>query len=412
MFLRKAHETFDLLELFEDEEPRGKLGRSKSGGSGGGGKGTFGFLYRNGFKGSGVFGGKSKRPRIGWSPNFLDRRTTIKGRYVRNGGKQAGSIKRHIRYLGREEAGENGASLGFFNGERLSSDEVKEFVKRCEGDRHTWRFIVSPEDGLDLDLEEYAAIFIMRMEKELGTNLEWVGVEHRNTQNPHVHLLVRGKRDNGRDLVIKKEFIGFGMRKIASELSTELLGKKTLSSAITALRKEIKEERFTAVDRELWKQQKKFQSDRINISLIRSVGGFYGDEAQRFVRDRVKVLHALGVVNVINASEITLKYGWDKVLRELGLRGDRIKTMHRVLYGRNKLESGILELKENESFTGKVIHKDLEDELKESSYLLVESADGTVKYVPASFGNKEAKVGDTVTLVGKEKSSSKKGRER
>jgi type IV secretory pathway VirD2 relaxase len=37
------------------------------------------------------------------------------------------------------------------------------------------------------------------MERDLGTKLDWIGVDHRNTDNPHLHILVRGKADDGRD---------------------------------------------------------------------------------------------------------------------------------------------------------------------------------------------------------------------
>jgi len=37
-------------------------------------------------------------------------------------------------------------------------------------------------------------------ERDLGTKLDWIGVDHWNTDNPHVHVLVRGKADDGRDL--------------------------------------------------------------------------------------------------------------------------------------------------------------------------------------------------------------------
>jgi type IV secretory pathway VirD2 relaxase len=37
------------------------------------------------------------------------------------------------------------------------------------------------------------------MERDLGTPLQWVAIDHYNTDNPHVHLLVRGRDTTGRD---------------------------------------------------------------------------------------------------------------------------------------------------------------------------------------------------------------------
>ncbi len=41
-----------------------------------------------------------------------------------------------------------------------------------------------------------------RMEADLGTGLDWVAVNHWNTDNPHTHIVVRGRDDTGKDLII------------------------------------------------------------------------------------------------------------------------------------------------------------------------------------------------------------------
>ncbi|WP_375542366.1 relaxase/mobilization nuclease domain-containing protein [Caballeronia sp. CLC5] len=72
------------------------------------------------------------------------------------------------------------------------------FADRCKDDRHHFRIIVSPEDAADLtDLREYTRDLVRQMEADLGTRLEWIAVDHWNTDNPHVHLLVRGVDDQG-----------------------------------------------------------------------------------------------------------------------------------------------------------------------------------------------------------------------
>jgi type IV secretory pathway VirD2 relaxase len=35
------------------------------------------------------------------------------------------------------------------------------------------------------------------MERDLGTRLEWVAIDHYNTDHPHVHLLVHGRDARG-----------------------------------------------------------------------------------------------------------------------------------------------------------------------------------------------------------------------
>ena len=50
-----------------------------------------------------------------------------------------------------------------------------------------------------------------QMEEDLGTKLEWIAVDHYNTGHPHSHIILRGKDDRGRDLVIAREYITKGV---------------------------------------------------------------------------------------------------------------------------------------------------------------------------------------------------------
>ncbi len=60
------------------------------------------------------------------------------------------------------------------------------------GDERMFKLIVSPEFGDRVDLSRLTRGLIERMEEDLGTKLEWVAVEHHNTEHPHVHIVVRG----------------------------------------------------------------------------------------------------------------------------------------------------------------------------------------------------------------------------
>ena len=65
-------------------------------------------------------------------------------------------------------------------------------------DRHHFRFIVSPEDATELsDLKAFTRDLMTQAERDLGTKLglDWGRpLEHRN---PHVHVIVRGRADDG-----------------------------------------------------------------------------------------------------------------------------------------------------------------------------------------------------------------------
>jgi type IV secretory pathway VirD2 relaxase len=68
------------------------------------------------------------------------------------------------------------------------------------------------------DLKAFTRDVAKQMETDLGTRLDWVAVDHWNTDSPHVHLLVRGVGDEGADLVISRDYISRGLRSRAEEL--------------------------------------------------------------------------------------------------------------------------------------------------------------------------------------------------
>ena len=75
------------------------------------------------------------------------------------------------------------------------------------------------------------------MEADLGTKLDWVAVDHFNTGHPHSHVVIRGKDETGKDLIIAQDYITDGIRLRAQGLATLELGPETdfeLRSKLTA----------------------------------------------------------------------------------------------------------------------------------------------------------------------------------
>jgi type IV secretory pathway VirD2 relaxase len=110
------------------------------------------------------------------------------------------------------------------------------FARRSQDDRHHFRFIVAPEDAAEMtDLEAFTHDLVSQMERDLGTRLDWVAVDHWNTDNPHVHLLVRGVAEDGADLVISRDCMSHGLRSRAKELVADELGPKPAHDIRSAL---------------------------------------------------------------------------------------------------------------------------------------------------------------------------------
>jgi len=127
-------------------------------------------------------------------------------RVVRHHGRKfrAASLALHITYLNREGVTRDGSDARMFDA-RSDDSDAKAFAERCEDDRHHFRFTVSPEDaGQIADLKAFTRELMKTAERDLETHLDWIAVDHWNTDNPHIHILVRGKADDGKDLVISR----------------------------------------------------------------------------------------------------------------------------------------------------------------------------------------------------------------
>lgn len=300
------------------------------------------------------------------------RRVTIKARLVnlRQVGKR--STTTHLRYIEREGVGRDGEPGKAYG---LATDEVDlaDFEARGREDRHQFRFIVSPEEAEDLaDLRRYTRHLMQRMEADLGTSLDWVGVDHWNTDNPHTHIVLRGKDDTGKDLIISRDYIAHGMRERAAGLATEWLGPRTEQEIRQSLQREVEQERWTSLDRALLREAQvgTIRLERLQPDIRRSplVG-------------RLQHLQRMGLAEIRAPGEWTLRPETEPVLRALGERGDIVRTMQRAMSGAQR-ELAVFEPGQaNSRVIGRVVAKGLADELYDRGYLVVDGIDGKVHYV-------------------------------
>ena len=180
----------------------------------------------------------SSRDRFG---GLRARRAVVKTRLVRIGSKGMPAARAHLRYIQRDGVTREGAPGELYSAEHDTADG-KAFLQRCDGDRHQFRFIVSAEDGSEYsDLKPFVRRLMTQMEADLGTRLDWVGVDHFNTAHTHTHIMLRGVDETGQNLVIAREYISHGIRERAAELVTLDLGPRTDQEIEARLRHDIGE---------------------------------------------------------------------------------------------------------------------------------------------------------------------------
>lgn len=199
------------------------------------------------------------------SPGRLDRRVVIKSRVVRLNHAVGGSgqvtakagenraknvNKLHVRYIQRDGVAETGAKGVLFTAQETGIDGA-DFVERSSLDARQFRFIVSPEDGNDLNLTWYARKLMAQVEQDLGSSLDWIAVNHYNTSHPHTHITVRGVDAQDHELFIHPDYISHGMRSRAAKIATLALGQRSELAVQQGLEAFLQADRVTYLDRKL-----------------------------------------------------------------------------------------------------------------------------------------------------------------
>ena len=344
-------------------------GRRTGGGPRRGGQSSFG-RGRTAFARSRLFG-SGRRVMVKMLP------VTTRSR----GGRRMAPLSAHIAYLKRDGVTRDGSPTRMFDSDGDRADD-RGFAERCKDDRHHFRIIVSPEDAAELtDLREYTRDLVRQMESDLGTRLDWVAVDHWNTDNPHVHLLVRGVNDQGQDLVIARDYIGHGLRSRAEELAFAELGPKPEHEVQRALDREVTAERWTRLDAEIGRA-----ADELGVIDLRAERPGPDDpRLRRLMVGRLQHLKTMGLAAEGDPGRWAVAEGAQTKLRELGTRGDIIRTIGQALKDQGQhrpLDSyAVVSGAPEKPIVGRLIDKGLHDELYGAAYAVIDGTDGRTHHV-------------------------------
>jgi type IV secretory pathway VirD2 relaxase len=355
------------------------------------------------------WGSHERGSRLGRGRAFLTgvdarwQRSTVKASYSWNG--RSASWPAHGTYLAREGAQrEGGKGRGFSaDGEGIDLATTLRGWQRA-GDTLLWKFIVSPEHGDQLDLKAHTRALVSQMAHDLGTPLDWVAIDHYNTDNPHVHLLVRGRDARGQTLRIHRDYIKEGIRRRSQDLATQVLGYRSEREIARSREQAVARVRFTELDRALIRQAD-------SHGLLTIEGARPRSAAARTVRrhelQRLQMLEDLGLAEKVGALTWRLSPQLEQTLREAQLSGDIMKARarHHARLSDPRLPVVVTRIEAGTIVTGRVVGTGLADELRDQRYLLLEGRD-RLHYIlqPAAVqrarGLGELRIGDIVTLRG------------
>jgi len=317
------------------------------------------------------------------------RRVVVKARYVSHGAARGAPLRMHVSYLAREAGGqrsqaeptveqgqrdelersvdylagegrEHAGDFAFYNQRESNIDAQKLTASWVDDNRH-FRLIISAEDGAALgDLRPFIREVMANLEARLGTSLEWVAVDHHDTDNPHTHVLIRGRRSDGQDLFIPSRMISSGIREHAQEVVTRVLGPRKAVDLVREREREIREVGVTSLDRELAAQLRRAGTSVSRPDLVA----------------RLEQLERWGLAT--RRSD-----GWrlaDGLTVQLGAMKERAAVERAVAHLHRGQAKALLAADASAPVVGELVHGRLDSDFGDNFLAVVESGPGELRY--------------------------------
>jgi type IV secretory pathway VirD2 relaxase len=264
------------------------------------------------------------------------RKSVVKASYVRNkSGRQFSGAKMmaHARYLERGHGHEEGHREPGFDAVRESIDVSDTAHNWCLAkDRLHWRIILSPDDVDLIDVREHVRKVMAQMERGLDTKLTWVAVKHGNTDHDHVHVMLRGVRQeydkNGKclPLTMDREYVSRGIREISERLIEQQLGPRTEREYLQTRANGIEAERWTEIDRAI---ERKLVDGVADYSFAAYLNERALPRVQQEM-ERLAYLEGRGFARGLGDDRWLVELDFKERLKELQLDKDIIKSRAKV----------------------------------------------------------------------------------
>lgn len=326
------------------------------------------------------------RPRAG------SRRCIVKARIVPMNARGMKAAHLHLAYIERDGVERDG-SEGRLYGAGETVDRAA-LVDAIPGERHQFRFIVSPED--DVDLTRFTRDLMRNVERDVGLRLQWGAVNHYNTDNPHVHVVVRGVDADGRQVWIDRAYISERMRWRAQHILTDELGPRLQPEIERQRDREVGQVRLTSLDRDL--MHAVTPDHTTNLARL---GRVAEDEERRRLVGRLRTLETLKLAEQTSPGSWRLDPNWQTSLRELGERDDILKRLRGTMGedGNPELFEIVDSRSDREPIEGVLRRKGLHDELRGDTYAVVETQRGQASYVRLDAFTAESLVEGSIVRV-------------
>jgi type IV secretory pathway VirD2 relaxase len=236
------------------------------------------------------------------------------GSYIeRESARLDGEVEPHVDYLSRDGA------HGFYDASQTGMNGRERLHQWGREDSRHFRVILSTENGQAItDLTGYTREVMARAEAELGRPLQWVAVNHWDTDNPHTHLVLRGRDGEGSPLNLPGDFIKQRFREIARDVASERLGPRTPDDERRAQEREVRAPRLTKFDKAIGDKLDPAAKVRLADLAKNTVDPGFASS----LKSRVVELSRMGLAEEVKRGVFAFAPDWQARLEALELHAD------------------------------------------------------------------------------------------
>jgi len=303
-----------------EDDLRGRIGFTRGGKTGRGTSGALGARLTKAMQGRKVSLGLSRDGALRPLASDNRQRVVAKVSFRKHapgagGGGGGGKLLAHAAYLERDGAAREGERGHFYD---RTDDELEEVRERLQDwaieDKRHFRLMLAPESGARLigedgDLKSFTREVMDRMERDLGVRLDWMAVDHHNTDNPHAHVILRGVRRDGVELVLPREYVSHGLREAARDVATERLGERSIADERLRLEREVEGRGFNRLDRTI--EQELGQKHEV---LVQSLGRECDVAFANAMKARAQELARIGLAKQVRRNVLRFERDWKERL--------------------------------------------------------------------------------------------------
>ena len=355
-------------EVMRAAKKAGHRGQTFRRSSGTGGRSTF---------------GRGRRAALSLASRSSGRRVAVMARIVRHrGGRfRSAPLSKHVAYLKRDGVTRDGADTGCLT--RLLTTRTRRLspnaAKRTDYTFPVHSFSRGRGPACRPSSLHARAHEGRGARPRNGARLGRGGsLEHGQSARPCARPR---PRDDGQDLVISRDYISRGFRARAAERVAFESGRRSDQEIRARLEDEVGAERWTSLDRSL----RDISDEGGGIADLRPGGASEDPELRRLMLGRATKLERLALADQVGPAQWTLKPNLEPALRDLGIRGDIIKIMHRAMSAAERQPDvagfALHGDQPAEPVLGRLVERGLLDELKGTAYAIVDGVDGLAHHL-------------------------------